>query len=230
MDGLDSISTIGLIPITAMSIIIPCIQRKNMYYTFQFMIDDWITEHDSNSREIMLRYAKIGRYILIIQVVGSLCGSAQIIGQCLPQFNYNYSDNSSHGRNLPYGPPCWVPDSITEFHYLLIYNLLAVDLILVSIIFNGYDSLIFNLVMHLCGQFEILSNSIENFSSTNSNGKSDNVQCKIIVFLKRHNSLIIFLNCCEKLIDIVVMSNLLVNCFIICVADKYFFLFYFSKQ
>ncbi|XP_044017906.1 uncharacterized protein LOC122858575 [Aphidius gifuensis] len=140
--------------------------QKNLYNDIlDFLIDDWsdINNNNNKSRKIMFKYAKISRIVLFIQLLGAYGSLISLIAHypSTNQIMNEYNNDSIFVRNIPYGPRCWISLTMPWNLYVGFYIILCVDLFFLTTSFIGSDVFLFTIAIHVCGQFEILYNSME---------------------------------------------------------------------
>ncbi|KAF7997269.1 hypothetical protein HCN44_005546 [Aphidius gifuensis] len=179
-------------------------------------MNDWYCVNDK-SRKIMLKYAKIGRIVLIIQFIGAYGSLIPMISRypsIVVEAN-GYNNDTILLRSIPLGPRCWIPMTLSWYLYVGYYFLLCIDLLILSTAFVGSDIFVFTIAMHICGQFKILYNSIENINYH----KNRKQQCLIIEnFVIRHNELIEILEQFEEACNVIIFFEVFANIFVICIT------------
>ncbi|XP_044019162.1 putative odorant receptor 92a [Aphidius gifuensis] len=172
--------------------------QKNLYNDIlNFLIDDWsyINNHNNKSRKIMFKYAKIGRAVLIIQLLGAYFTFIPLIGRSIRQSNDGHNNDTITARKVPFIPECWIPVTMPLNLYVGFYIIFCIALFTMCTSFVGSDALFFTIALHICGQFQILYNSMENI---------------------RHNQLLVMLKnfeeICNKIIFFAVLGNVFLSC------------------
>ncbi|XP_044016656.1 uncharacterized protein LOC122857846 [Aphidius gifuensis] len=191
--------------------------HKNHYnYIINSLIKDWHCVNDNNSRKIMLKYAKIGRNILIFQLLGSYGTliSLFIRYPSTDEVVNKYNNDTILLRNIPYGLRCWIPLTMPWNLYVGHYLMLCINGFVTVTAYIGGCLFMFTIAIHICGQFDILHNSIENVIGV-ENYKQ---QCFIIKkFVIRHNELLEILKQFEEACNIIIFFEVFTNAIGICI-------------
>ncbi|THK33107.1 odorant receptor 22c [Diachasma alloeum] len=213
---IEALTGITVFMVTAMKILLPCLQQEQMRHIIQSAMEDWSTVSDARSRQIMSQYAFWGRLAYSIQITAAFIIVLEMTVSRLPKFIIETTENSSlSARNLILGPPCWIPVTMPTSSYLLHYYLIFFSVWGAVLIYPGCDAFMFNAALHICGQFEILNSSIEKI--TDEDGHL-NQRLRIRESLKRHNKLLTLGNQLNDMANLIIFSELLSNGFLICVS------------
>lgn len=186
------------------------------------IICDWTFVKNSYSRDIMLKYARIGRLVsLLFLYLG--CASCVFLFSSLIFSNFDLPwtaekriYNQTSERRLLLAAYC-VLGSYTSLDYGFIGICILQTLqILVNCISQcGNDGFFFDLTMHVCGQFEVLRVDFAEMDC-------DEFFCrnKFNCLLKRHCRLIYLAHHLEKAFSLVILSQLLMSVILLCVEGK----------
>lgn len=191
--------------------------HKNLYYSIiNSLINDWYCVNDDKSRKIMFKYANIGRVVLIFQLIGSY-------GTLIPTFlRYpstdeifnEYNNDTILLRNIPNGLRCWISLTMPWYLYAGHYLLFCINGFVTVTAYIGSSLVMFTIAVHICGQLDILHNSLENVVGK----KNYKQQCFIIKkFFIRHNELLKLLMQYEEASNIIIFFEVFTNTFGICV-------------
>ncbi|KAF7997270.1 hypothetical protein HCN44_005547 [Aphidius gifuensis] len=196
--------------------------QKNLYNDIlDFLIDDWsdINNNNNKSRKIMFKYAKISRIVLFIQLLGAYGSLISLIAHypSTNQIMNEYNNDSIFVRNIPYGPRCWISLTMPWNLYVGFYIILCVDLFFLTTSFIGSDVFLFTIAIHVCGQFEILYNSMENINYY-KNYQQQHLFMKNFVI--RHNQLLVMLENFEEICNKIIFFEVMGNTFLICISGK----------
>nr|AZQ24922.1 odorant receptor [Aphidius gifuensis] len=194
---------------------------QKIFYTdiLNFLIDDWFYFYNisNKSHDIMLKYAKIGRIVLLIQVLGTYGAMIPVIMRypSTIQVLNEYNNDTILARNFPLGPPCWISMTMSWNLYIGFYVIFYIDLCILVTSFVASDVFLFTIAMHICGQFQILYNSMDNI-----NNYKNYQQQRFIVknFVIRHNQLLIMLKNFEKICNKIIFCEVMGNTFLICIS------------
>ncbi|XP_043275198.1 uncharacterized protein [Venturia canescens] len=212
--------------------------RRKMELVIKSAVDDWSMIEDSNTREIMRKYAKTGRSVFIFQMVSSLITIIQMASvalpflAALPESRGDHFENSSATnflnlsnvsspireakddlslRSFPVGSGCFV-NNVSSISYAFVYIFQVIQLTSTCAGNVGIDVYFFSISMHVCGQFELLRMKFENFGQD-----SDFHTCheQVRTFVRRHNHLMNLSYNVEDCFNILILAQLSVNTFTI---------------
>lgn len=187
------------------------------------IINDWTFVKTPYSRDIMLKYARIGKLGSSIFFYFG-CASCVFLFSPLIFANFDllWSSeeqiyNKTSERRLLLAAYC-VFGSYTSFAYGFIEVLQTLQILVNCISQCGNDGFFFDLTMHVCGQFEVLRvdfSEIDNkeFLSRNRLG----------ILLKRHHRLIYLAHHLQKAFSLVILSQLLMSVILLCVEGTFYF-------
>ncbi|KAK0182963.1 hypothetical protein PV327_001042 [Microctonus hyperodae] len=203
--------------LTAAKVIILKIYEHNVYIIVSSAVEDWTNVTDEKSRRAMLKYAKIGRTVFIIQMIGAYTAGFLLIFTRLTFITALWSDptNSSIIRQVPIGPSCWLSSDLSAYNYAICYIIQSIQLFVVCTGYNGSDTYFFGIAMHVCGQFESLHMSIENFDKIKDNV---NRRHEIIKFSKRHKHLLVLADNFEQTYNIIIFVQVGADTILICIS------------
>ncbi|XP_063992615.1 odorant receptor 24a-like [Diachasmimorpha longicaudata] len=187
-----------------------------MGHIIQSEMEDWSNVSDSRSHRIMTQYAFWGRLAYTVQITAALLITIQTTISQPPTFTTEIiGNNSSSPRNIMMGPSCWIPDTTPISLYLLHYFLIFLSFPTAAIIYPGSDAFMFSTALHLCGQFEILTQSLE--SVTDNDSYLNQKRC-IKKYSKRHNELLMLGKELNELFSLIIFSELFCNGVLICLS------------
>ncbi|KAF7997268.1 hypothetical protein HCN44_005545 [Aphidius gifuensis] len=210
---IDGLILITLSSLSIMKIILPWYYKNLQINILNSVIDDWFFVNDDKSRKIMLKYAKIGRIVLIIQSIGTYGSFIPLMTRypSVIEITNEYNNDTVFLRNTLFGPRCWISMTMSWYLYIGYYIILSIDILILGTSFVGSHVFLFSIAMHLCGQFEILSNSIKNIN-VNEYYKQ---RFFIKNFVKRHNHLLEVLKKFEKACNLLIFIEVYANIFLI---------------
>ncbi|XP_057339962.1 odorant receptor 13a-like [Microplitis mediator] len=216
-DIVDVLSLIACGVVTVVKVIIPRIYYSKMYVIVSTAINDWKTVNNEKARRTMLRYAYIGRVVFIVQIIGAYAAGFQLIVSRLPFImKWNNDQNySSPMYTVPIGPSCWISSDISSFYYTAYYTFQCIQLFVVCTAYIGADTYFFGIAMHVCGQFELLSNSLTNIYS---DGKISNQKQNFSKFVERHKHLLLLANNFEDTYNLIILSQVGIDAVLICIS------------
>nr|AQN78415.1 olfactory receptor 13 [Meteorus pulchricornis] len=224
-DLVDAWSLIATSILSVMKLILSRINHKSMHLIVNSAIEDWNNVDTAKTRGTMMKYAYIGRLVFIVQMSGAYTTVIPLIFKSPPNFDTgNYHENVNITlpfRNIPIGPNCWLPLSISENIYLLYYLLVTLHLIILCTAYIGGDVYIFGIAMHVCGQFQLLYDSFEKLDGSLNDFVLRN---KIHQLIQRHCHLLMLANEFENAFNLVILVQVAANTFIIGISGemKYF--------
>ncbi|XP_053598613.1 uncharacterized protein LOC106693259 [Microplitis demolitor] len=218
-DIVDALSLIVTSTLSIFKIILPLVYKNRMYLIVNSAIEDWANIRNKQSRVIMLKFAFVGRIVCIVQMVGAYMTMIPLIFGNPPSFHQfsfdKFKDNSTLLRNIPIGPNCWVPTSMSMFMYIAYYGLITVHLFILCTSYIGGDVYIFGIAMHVCGQLQLLYNEMENLS-----GKTNffSLRKQISHLSQRHSFLLQLSNEFEKTFNFIILLQVAANTFLISIS------------
>nr|AID59305.1 odorant receptor 7 [Macrocentrus cingulum] len=193
-----------------MKIVLPIIYQESMYFIVHSAVNDWASVGHGKHREIMIRYAYIGRIVFMVQMIGAYMTIIPLIFGNLPSINpvlNGANDNTTIVyRNIPIGPNCWVSAHLSTNVYLAYYFLITLHLIILCTAYIGGDVYIFGIAMHVCGQFQLL---YDNMEKLNANDIYFVQRINLSRLCQRHNHLVKLTNEFERTFNFVLLIQLL---------------------
>ncbi|XP_044019753.1 uncharacterized protein LOC122860115 [Aphidius gifuensis] len=107
---IDGLILITLSSLSIMKIILPWYYKNLQINILNSVIDDWFFVNDDKSRKIMLKYAKIGRIVLIIQSIGTYGSFIPLMTRypSVIEITNEYNNDTVFLRNTLFGPRCWI--------------------------------------------------------------------------------------------------------------------------
>jgi len=188
------------------------------------VIHDWTYEKNAHSRDIMLKYARIGRIgssIFFYFCCASVASRIFIITFSninLPWTSGKQIFNVTYEKKMILSAYCVFGKYTSSFAYCAIEVLQFVQLVVNTISQCGNDGLFFDLTMHMCGQFAILQ---MNFNALGC----DEFPCrsKLDVLLKRHYHLICLSHYLERAFTLVILAQVLMSVLVLCIEGSYYY-------
>ncbi|XP_072760015.1 odorant receptor 10a-like [Anoplolepis gracilipes] len=191
---------------------------KDKLILVQAIIHDWTLVEHPPSRDIMLKYARTGRFgFLIFSYLGCAYCVFPYLSFIFANFDLpwisleNQTYNKTSEKRLLFPTYC-VFETNTSFTYGLVQVLQTVQLFVNCVSIVGNDAFFFDLTMHVCGQFEVLRLEFAEISSKQSLSRK-----KLGILLKRHHRLIDLAYHLEKAYSLVILPQLLMSVMLICV-------------
>ncbi|XP_063992791.1 odorant receptor 22c-like isoform X2 [Diachasmimorpha longicaudata] len=202
--------------VAALKVCCPWMQQERMCFIIQSLMEDWSSVGDNRSRQIMSQYAFWGRLAFTAQIIPAAVIALEFSITRAPSLTSDtFRNNSLSTHNLLVGPSCWIPDTMPMSLYLLHYFLVFFGLYSAILIFPGCDAFVFSVVLHLCGQFEVLNQSFENVPHDESD--LDHKR-RIREYSRRHNKLLTLGNELNDLVSLIIFSELFSNGMVICLS------------
>ncbi|KAH0557935.1 hypothetical protein KQX54_013072 [Cotesia glomerata] len=214
----DVISLIACGFVTVVKVIVPRVYHTEMNVIVNSAINDWKTVNNKRYRLIMLKYAYIGRVVFIVQMIGAYAAGFPLIISKLPFIMVLWSNDrndSASMHTVPIGPSCWVSSDISMFHYIFYYIFQSIQLLVVCTAYIGADTYFFGIAMHVCGQFALLSHSLDNIYS---NGDIVIQKHELSLFIKRHKHLLLLANNFEETYNLIILSQVAIDTLLICIS------------
>nr|UEN71189.1 olfactory receptor 6 [Gregopimpla kuwanae] len=219
---------VALLACSTLALLKVLVIRKNHEKMLRIIVSamkDWSSIVDDDSRLIMIKHAYMGRFVFIFQLGSAYMG-------CVPMFlgtiiqlimslfsgpkisnlmglNDTTINVTEAIRYLPMGTPCSVFEMATSM-YVAIYVLQVVQLFMTCSCNIGTDVYFFILVMHVCGQFELLNDSIEKFGlgKIDENHFDDNYKQQLYEIVERHNHLARMTKYFEDIFNLIILAQL----------------------
>ncbi|KAK0164888.1 hypothetical protein PV328_003455 [Microctonus aethiopoides] len=216
-----SLITCGIL--TATKVIILKIYEHNVYVIVNSAVEDWTKVMDKKSRRIMFKYAKIGRTVFIIQMIGAYAAGFPLIFARLPFITALWDDRTNTNmiiRQVPIGPSCWISPDLSAYNYAICYIVQSIQLFIVCTGYIGSDTYFFGIAMHVCGQFELLHMRIENLDKIKDNVSQ---RREIIKFSKRHKHLLTLADNFEQTFNIIILAQVGADTILICISGNLFY-------
>ncbi|XP_011140434.1 odorant receptor 22c-like [Harpegnathos saltator] len=196
------------------------LHRVNWRYKLllvEAVVHDWTSVKDPYSRDIMLKYARIGRFgalVFLYLGLASLVYFASVLvfsNVHLPWISEWLMHNRTGERKLALAAYC-VFGKYLSSAYVLIGALQLLQVFVDCMSHCGNDGFFFDLTMHVCGQLEILRTSF-----TEMNGDEILLRDKLDALLKRHRQLICLAYYLEKAFNMVILAQVLMSVILVCV-------------
>lgn len=185
------------------------------------VVHDWTYVKNSPSRDLMLKYSRIGKrgstiffYFGVASVV-SFVSSVLFADVEFPWVSETQSFNETHERKLMLAAYCVFGKYTSVLAYCAVEALQFVQIVVNGISQCGNDGFFFDLTMHMCGQFAILR---MNFTELGCEALS--YRSKLNVLLKRHYYLIYLSHCLERSFTMIILAQLLMSLFVLCVEGR----------
>lgn len=194
---------------------------RQKFILVKSIIDDWTYVNNSHSRDIMLKYARIGKvgssifFSFGCASVVSFVSAVVIANIDLPWTSEKQIFNETYERKLMLAAYCVFGKYTSSFAYLAVEALQFVQIVVNGISQCGNDGFFFDLTMHMCGQFAILR---MNFAELNCEEFS--CRSKLDVLLKRHYHLIHLSHYLEKAFTLTILAQVLMSVLVLCVEGK----------
>lgn len=218
----DVLSLITTSSLAVIKVVLPWYQQIKLNHIVSSAIKDWNIV-DPKSRYIMLKYARVGRIVLIVQMFGAYMTIFPLIITRLPgyyvQESYNnFGNETLLLRNIPIGPRCWISLEMPRYLYFAYYCFMCFHLIILATAYLGCDVFLFGTCMHVVSQFEILYKSVEEIDGNENNHQQRQL---IIKFTKRHNHLLELASEFERAYNIIIFFVVGANIFLISISGNY---------
>ncbi|XP_063978038.1 odorant receptor 13a-like isoform X2 [Diachasmimorpha longicaudata] len=192
------------------------LHQEDLRYIISSTIDDWLNIKGKKSLEIMHQYAYWGRLAFILQTAPIFIALGLIIWiDPLTMKIDNSETNGSRIRHVILAPSCWISNAMPLNVYLLYYCFNLINITTIAFIYAGCDAFMFNITLHICGQFEILEANMENFAVEDDYSTHTN---KIREYSRRHNHLIQLGRRMDSVVNVIILSEILSNTILICAS------------
>ncbi|KAK2588075.1 hypothetical protein KPH14_004140 [Odynerus spinipes] len=197
----------------------PKIHRKKLAENVNAAIEDWSCSSgptkDEESRAIMRRYARASRFIGTSQLILGFMGCSFYFVSILVIQTHQVDETSNGTLQRRYIIPakCFFDTvSNTEYNAILLLQMFQALTLLVTQ--WAVDSFFFGIVLHLCGQLDILKNCFSNFLDEECSTK-EHRRKEFRAFVERHCRLINLAYNLEDVFHLSIMIQLLMNAYLI---------------
>ncbi|KAF3054269.1 Odorant receptor 064 [Nylanderia fulva] len=217
-DAFDAFLSASSSVISISKLLLHRVTWRHKLILVQAIIHDWTFVKTPRSRDIMLKYARTGRFgSLVFFYLG--CASCVFLFSSLIFANFDLpwislekeTYNQTSERRLLLAAYC-VFETYTFFAYFFIEVLQTLQILVNCISQCGNDGFFFDLTMHVCGQFEVLR--MDFIEINNKQSLSHN---KLSILLKKHHRLIDLAHNLQKAYSLVILSQLLMSVMLLCV-------------
>ncbi|XP_024888019.1 putative odorant receptor 85d [Temnothorax curvispinosus] len=216
-DAFDAFLSMSTSVTSIAKLILHRVNWRHKLILVESIINDWTFVENPYSRDIMLKYARIGRLGSVVFFYFG-CASCMFLFSPFIFANFNLfwtSEvqiyNKTSERRLLLAAYC-VFGSYTVFAYCFIEVLQTLQILVNCISQCGNDGFFFNLTMHVCGQFEVLRVDFSRMDSKELHSRN-----RLGVLLKRHHRLIYLSHHLQKAFSFVILSQLLMSVILLCV-------------
>jgi len=226
-DAMDAFLLSSSSIISLVKLLLHRVYWKQKSILVESVIHDWTYVKNSHFRDIMLKYARIGRlgssifFYLGCASVISFVSSVVLANINLPWTSEKQIYNETNEKKLMLAAYCTFGKYYTSFFtYCIIEVLQFVQIVVNGISQCGNDGFFFDLTMHMCGQFAILR---MNFNALGC----DEFSCcsKLDILLKRHYRLVYLSHYLERAFTLVILAQILMSVVVLCVEGSYYFKF-----
>ncbi|XP_071556194.1 odorant receptor Or2-like [Temnothorax nylanderi] len=188
---------------------------RQKFILMESVIHDWTYVKNSHSRDIMIKYARIGKLGSIFLYIG--CTSITFVVSTFVFANIDLSSkkqifNETYQRKLMLATYCVFGKYTSSFANSAIGALQFVQIVVNVISQCGNDGFFFDLTMHICGQFAILQ-----MNFTELGCEEFSYRTKLNILLKRHYHLIYLSHYLERAFTLVILTQLLMSVLVLCV-------------
>ncbi|OXU28253.1 hypothetical protein TSAR_001081 [Trichomalopsis sarcophagae] len=189
------------------------LHMSKVHMVFVSALDDWLDV--DKSRDVLIPFAKTGRFVFYLQIVSAYMSNTLIIVGALPFLvppaaNGTWANVSEtlQSRQLPTRTGCMFAGYRDEI-YGSLYVYESVMIMITAHGNVGCDVLFFILAMHLCGQIELLKTDVLKI------GEDEKVpgewKNKIVECVHRHIRLLGMAKALNKVVSGVLVIQLLLN-------------------
>jgi len=183
------------------------------------VIHDWTYVKNSDSRNIMLKYARVGR--LGSSIFFYFCCASVVSTIILAHINFPWTSekqifNETYERKLMLAAYCVFGKYTSSFSNYAIKALQFVQVVVNAISQCGNDAFFFDLTMHMCGQFAILRMNFNALSCDEFSYRS-----KLGILLKKHYHLICLSHYLENAFTLVILAQVFMSVLVLCVEGNY---------
>ncbi|KAF3054270.1 Odorant receptor 048 [Nylanderia fulva] len=217
-DAFDAFLSASSSVISISKLLLHRVNWRDKLILVQAIIHDWTSVKNPHTRDIMLKYARTGRFVsLILCYLG--CASCVFLfsplifaNLDLPWISWEKQPyNKTSERRLILAAYC-VFETYTSYAYGFIEVLQMLQVLVNCISQCGNDGFFFQLTMHVCGQFEVLRMNFTDIISKQSLSHN-----KLGILLKRHHRLIDLAHHLQEAYSLVILSQLLMSVLLLCI-------------
>ncbi|XP_071625905.1 uncharacterized protein [Temnothorax longispinosus] len=208
VQGLASITTL-------VKLLLHRVYWRQKFILVKSVIHDWTNVKNSHSRNIMIKYAHIGKLGSSIFFCFG-CASIIFLVSSSVFANIDLSSkkqifNETYQRKLILSTYCVFGKYTSSFANSAIGALQFVQVVVNVISQCGNDGFFFDLTMHMCGQFAILQ-----MNFTELGCKEFFYRTKLNMLLKKHYHLIYLSHYLERAFTLVILTQLLMSVLVLC--------------
>jgi len=190
---------------------------RHTYVLVTSLIDDWSISSDIRQREIMMKYTNVGRVVSLTMLYLCYASGLSFLFMALPLDSLiPWLDVSEANDNdtVPtyFLATCCVFGSLSTIAYSCILLLQAAQIFVNATSHCGNDGFFFGLVMHLCGQFEVLEIDFADIEVEKRACKQ-----RIRMLIGRHCRLIKLADSLEYAFNMAIFAQLLMSVLLLCV-------------
>ncbi|CAL1689206.1 unnamed protein product [Lasius platythorax] len=168
---------------------------------------DWRTATKIKEREVMLKSARIGRFIAIFSATFVHSGVFSYSIFQVMTLEESTGDNVSV-HSLPFAFYDKILDTTTSPAYEIVFTIQCLSTFVVNSIVVATCSVTSVFVMHACGQLKILMSLLDNLVD-NKNEKRDFSQRKFAVVVEHHLKVLSFISHIEKITNVVCLVEIM---------------------
>lgn len=184
-------------------------------------VEDWSNVKSPNARNIMKKHAKLGRFVVLFELgSGYVTNIPMIIGSLpflAPQIDLNGTNSSGQFHPLPLQTTCVFGD-MSNISYAIVFTMQALQLLTTCTANIGIDVYFFGITMHICGQFRLLGQDLENFKSDVDETEQRE---KLLQIIRRHVKLGRLAQHIEDSFNFIILVQLLANALQMCLMGIY---------
>lgn len=221
-DTLDAFLSASTSVVSMSKLLLHRVNWKHKLVLVESIIHDWTFVKNPYSHDIMLKYARRGRFgsMTFLYLGCASCVflfSSPILADVdIPWISEKEIYNKTKERRLLLATYC-VFGSYTSFAYSLIEVLQTLQILVNCISQCGNDGFFFDVTMHVCGQFEVLRTDF-----TELNCHESLYHNKLGILLKEHHRLIYLAHNLEKAFSLVILSQLCMSVTLLCVEGTFY--------
>lgn len=230
LELVDIISTHISAFIIVIKMIVTTIYRDNFHVIITSAINDWSKVVDQKSRLIMLRYARIGRIIVIVQIFGVFTISCQVIFDRLRTSMdvWNEQTNSSAQiSGVPLWPMCWIPIDMSSLQFIIHFTVQSILMLVCHNSYAIFNAMLYSLAIHLCGQLQVLDTNLKYFDKIED---FNQYKYHLRQFIKRHNNLIMLTDTFEETYNLNILVEVGMSIILICISGNLLLFIFLTMQ
>lgn len=170
---------------------------------------DWQKAKNNNyQKTIMLKYSSLNRVLFYMVLTPLMFYIVKISSERIP-YTTIINNVTVLIRTTPVSSECWSYADTPLIIYIIRFICRIIECCIYNIASGGVDLYFFVIVMHICGQVEILASSFRQLINEKNNKKLNKKE--FIIIIKRKKYLLNLINCLQKSFEFLIFVVLLAS-------------------